>query len=149
LEQTIGRAVPRGQAGATALLLIDLDGFKEVNDTYVHEVGNVVLQTFADSLIRSVRTTDTAARLGGDEFVVLERQAVHALANGIHAVLAEMTSVQNRVANVSGSIGACLVSPDLKPIYTNIATLMRAADRSKALGKGRTVFAEGADFEPA
>jgi len=68
-------------------------------------------------------------------------------------VLAEMTSVQDRVVNVSASIGACLISPDLKPIYTDIAVLMRAADRAmyraKALGKGRTVFAEGADFEPS
>ncbi|MDP9158354.1 MAG: GGDEF domain-containing protein [Pseudomonadota bacterium] len=161
LEQTIGRAVTAistGQEGATALLLIDLDGFKEVNDTYGHEVGDVVLRTFADSLLRRVRTTDTVARLGGDEFVVLARHvtgshAVHTVANGIHAVLAEMTSVQDRVVNVSASIGACLISPDLKPIYTDIAVLMRAADRAmyraKALGKGRTVFAEGADFEPS
>ena len=159
LEQTIGRAmlaVSTGQEGATALLLIDLDGFKEVNDTHGHDVGDVVLQTFANSLIRRVRTTDTVARLGGDEFVVLARHvtgshAVQTVANGVHAVLAEMTSVQDRMVNVSASIGACLISPDSKPVYPDIAALMRAADRAmhraKALGKGQTVFAEGADFE--
>ena len=159
LEQTIGRAVmaiSTGQEGATALLLIDLDGFKEVNDTYGHEVGDVVLQTFAALLARRVRTTDTVARLGGDEFVVLARHvtgnhAVQTVANGVHAVLAEMTSVQDRAVNVSASIGACLISPDLSPGYRDIAALMRAADRAmyraKALGKGQTVFAESADFE--
>lgn len=159
LEQTIGRAVSAistGQEGATALLLIDLDGFKEVNDTYGHAVGDVVLRTFADLLTRRVRNTDTVARLGGDEFVVLARHvtgssAVQTVANGVHAVLAEMTLVQDRMVNVSASIGACLISRELKPIYTDIAALMRAADRAmyraKALGKGRTVFAEGEDFE--
>ena len=53
--------------------------------------------------------------------------------------------------NVSASIGACLISPDLSPGYTDIATLMRAADRAmyraKARGKGQTVFADSADFE--
>ena len=159
LEQTIGRAVmaiSTGQEGATALLLIDLDGFKEVNDTYGHEVGDILLQTFAALLVRRVRTTDTVARLGGDEFVVLARHvtgagAVQTVANSVHAVLAEMTSVQDRVVKVSASIGACLISPDLTPGYTDIAVLMRAADRAmyraKALGKGQTVFAESADFD--
>ena len=159
LEQTIGRAVTAistGQEGATALLLIDLDGFKEVNDTYGHEVGDVVLQTFAALLAGRVRITDTVARLGGDEFVVLARHvtgshAVQTVANGVHAVLAEMTSVQDRVVNVSASIGACLISPDLSPGYRDIAVLMRAADRAmyraKGLGKGQTEFAQGADFE--
>lgn len=159
LEQNIGRAVTAistGQEGATALLLIDLDGFKEVNDTYGHAIGDVVLRTFAELLTRRVRTTDTVARLGGDEFVVLARHvtgssAVQTVANGVHAVLAEMTHVQDRMVNVSASIGACLISRELKPLYTDIAALMRAADRAmyraKALGKGRTVFAEGEDFD--
>jgi diguanylate cyclase (GGDEF)-like protein len=161
LEQTIGRAVSAisaGQESATALLLIDLDGFKEVNDTYGHAVGDVVLQTFAESLSRGVRQTDTVARLGGDEFVVLARHvtgssAVQTVANGIHAMLAEMTLVQDRMVNVSASIGACLISPELKPVHTESAALMRAADRAmyraKALGKGRTVFADRTDFDPA
>jgi diguanylate cyclase len=117
----------------------------------------VVLQTFADSLSRRVRQTDTVARLGGDEFVVLARHvtgssAVQTVANSIHAMLAEMTLVEDQMVNVSASIGACLISPELKAVHTDSAALMRAADRAmyraKALGKGRTVFADSTDFEP-
>ena len=54
-----------------AVLYIDLDGFKPVNDTYGHQAGDLLLKVFAQRLHEAVRTADTAARLGGDEFAVL------------------------------------------------------------------------------
>ncbi len=67
-------AAAAADAESTTLLLIDLDGFKEVNDTYGHAVGDMLLQSFAHLLARGMRNAYTIARLGGNEFVVLGAQ---------------------------------------------------------------------------
>lgn len=161
LEQIVDRAMFASAAAsdgdaATALLLIDLDGFKEVNDTYGHAVGDMLLQSFAHALAKRMRKTDTTARLGGDEFVVLahqvrDRAAVLAVADSIHSVLGAITSVQERPVSVSASIGACLLSSATAGHQTGMTAVLRAADRAmyraKSLGEGKTVFAETRDFE--
>ncbi|MDR5829799.1 GGDEF domain-containing protein [Caballeronia sp. LP006] len=159
LEQTVNRAMSAPEAAdanTSALLLIDLDGFKGVNDTYGHAVGDVLLQSFAQLLARRMRKTDTIARLGGDEFVVLarnmrDRSAVLTLTDGIHSALADLTLVQERPVSVSASIGACLLSSAAEAHDADITAVLRAADRAmyraKSLGEGKTVFAEARDFE--
>jgi diguanylate cyclase (GGDEF)-like protein len=156
LQESIDHAMSTSTRGRSdpeisALMLIDLNGFKEVNDTYGHAVGDVLLQTFAGLLELRMRATDTVARLGGDEFVVLVRHVenkdeVLAIAEGIHSVLASMTSIQGQSVKVSASIGACMLSE-----RSNIGALMHAADeamyQAKALGLGRTVFSDEMIFD--
>ncbi|MGH8569532.1 MAG: diguanylate cyclase domain-containing protein, partial [Gammaproteobacteria bacterium] len=75
LEQTLARA--QREEGRCAVLFFDLDGFKVINDTLGHSSGDLLLQTIAARLKRSLRSNDTAARLGGDEFVILLEHIAH------------------------------------------------------------------------
>ena len=155
LEDIVHRTMSASEPD-TVLLLIDLDGFKDVNDTYGHAVGDMLLQQFAQLLARRVRKSDTIARLGGDEFVVLarevrDRSAVLTVTEGIHTALASITSVQERPVSVSASIGACMLSSASRTHHADMTAVLRAADRAmyraKSLGVGKTVFAEARDFE--
>ena len=98
------------------LLMVDLDGFKEVNDTLGHQAGDQVLCEVANRISRTVRQTDTVARLGGDEFIVLLpdlRQASEAetIAAKIVAAIAEPIDVGSATVPVSASVGVC-TSPE-------------------------------------
>lgn len=79
----LNRAIARGERyGETAvLLLIDLDGFKAINDTFGHPAGDFVLEIVADTLRKSTRKVDDAARLGGDEFAVILNNVPASLAD--------------------------------------------------------------------
>jgi diguanylate cyclase (GGDEF)-like protein len=160
LEQAIGRtlATRSAEAGQTALLLIDLDGFKEVNDTYGHAVGDELLRSFAIALVSRMRRGDTLARLGGDEFVVLahhvyDKQGALAIADSIHAILSNVRTVGGHPVTVSGSIGVCMLAERTEVNPLDARTLMRAADsamyRAKTRGNGRTAFADTAEMQPA
>ena len=72
-EMAIANAIARAERGlgTPSVVVVDLDGFKPVNDVYGHGVGDAVLRSVADRLTRTARTVDTVARIGGDEFVVL------------------------------------------------------------------------------
>jgi diguanylate cyclase (GGDEF)-like protein len=159
LEQAIGRTlVTRGaQAGQTALLLIDLDGFKEVNDSHGHAAGDELLRSFATALESRMRRGDTLARLGGDEFVVLahqvyDKQGALAIADSIHAILGNVRTVGGHSVAVSGSIGVCMLAEGTVVAPLDSRTLMRAADsamyRAKTRGKGQTAFADAAEMQP-
>ncbi len=107
--------VQRG-AGRCALLAIDLDGFKAVNDTYGHAVGDEVLREVGARLQNSIRLTDAAVRRGGDEFGVLlagvsDSVAAETLAKRILADLCEPIETDKGMIRVGASIGVIMIEP--------------------------------------
>ncbi|WP_085683216.1 MULTISPECIES: bifunctional diguanylate cyclase/phosphodiesterase [unclassified Pseudomonas] len=100
----------REQAGFMALLYVDLDRFKQVNDTFGHAVGDMLLQAVANRLKGCVRETDTVARIGGDEFVVL-LHSIHAandadsVADKIRQVLVQPMRLEGHNLHIEPSIG--------------------------------------------
>jgi diguanylate cyclase (GGDEF)-like protein len=114
IEQALG-SVERG-GGMAALLLIDLDRFKEVNDTLGHDHGDELLEEVARRLQEAVRRDDTLARLGGDEFAVLlasvpNRGAVVELAGRLQDVLARPFALRGVVVVLEASVGIA-ICPD-------------------------------------
>lgn len=111
------------------VLFIDLDGFKQINDTHGHHVGDAVLTEVARRLVRNVRETDSVARLGGDEFVVLldkvgGREDCVTAASNIERALREESSFYGLPVEIRASIGHALYPDDGE----DEDALVRAAD---------------------
>ncbi|NBE96048.1 EAL domain-containing protein [Nonomuraea sp. KC401] len=122
------------------LFLLDLDRFKEVNDTMGHPVGDRLLQMVAHRLTHSVRPGDVVARLGGDEFAVLlpsirDTHAAREVAARLRAALTEPVRLEGMTFDVDGSVGIALY-PDHAPDFE---LLLQRADVAMYLAKeGRT-----------
>ena len=111
LGDRLGQAIRRAEGGPLppAVLMLDLDEFKYVNDSLGHGVGDEVLRTVARRLQSSVRKTDTVSRLGGDEFAVVVHEATESMtltiARRILKLLAEPMTVENHRLSMGASIG--------------------------------------------
>jgi diguanylate cyclase (GGDEF)-like protein len=126
-EQAVEVAGATG--GTMALLLLDLDGFKQVNDTVGHHAGDELLRSVGRRLLGTVRDDDLVARLGGDEFAILltrnpDEQRAVAIAERIHERLREPHPIDGRQVLVGASVGVALFPGD----SVDIESLMRAAD---------------------
>jgi diguanylate cyclase (GGDEF)-like protein len=140
LAGALTRASATGQK--LALLFVDLDNFKSINDTLGHNFGDRVLQLVAERLRTAAGTRTVLARLGGDEFTVLiedvkSHEEVMERANEIVTALQQPLSIKGRVLSTSASVGASLF-----PEHASDAdALLRAADvalfRAKELGRNR------------
>jgi diguanylate cyclase (GGDEF)-like protein len=134
------------QSNALALLFIDLDGFKLINDQYGHEVGDQVLKQVATRLQESVRQSDLVGRLGGDEFVVLltdnpDHHQAGMIANKVIGRLSEPYIFKGVEAWLSASIGIARFpehSRNLQALFASADTAMYAAKRA---GRSQYQFA--------
>jgi diguanylate cyclase (GGDEF)-like protein/PAS domain S-box-containing protein len=121
--------------GPGALLLIDLDGFKAVNDAHGHAAGDELLELIAQRLVDSVRVTDLVGRLGGDEFAihqpdVVDAAHVVALGERVRAALAAPFRISAGVVSVSGSVGVAMLDGSV-----TLARALAAADAASYAAK--------------
>ena len=139
VEQAVARA--RRQPRQIAVLFLDLDGFKSVNDRFGHAAGDDLLNTVAERLLGCVREGDSVARLGGDEFAVLFEEAgrpedVQMLSKRLLDALRSEIVIAGHDVVVGTSIGVAIAAAG-----DDAAALLRNADmamyRAKALGKNR------------
>jgi len=148
-NERLERAVTgrKGPGERTALLFVDLNGFKAINDRFGHHVGDGVLRALAERMHGVVRAGYTAARLGGDEFaVILERVAeaadVSAIAQRLHSTLAQPLEIEDRRLVVEASIGISLGDDPLELLKQADAAMYRA---KASPGVGFAFFDPGLD----
>lgn len=140
-------AVARRGGKKAAVMFIDLDGFKDVNDTRGHDAGDKVLQSVADRLVRLVRKADTVARLGGDEFVVLLHEvgsaddAANVARKVLESVGAEIPLGHTGAARVGASIGISIWPDNGASVDDVLMAADMAMYQSKQKGKNRFTMA--------
>lgn len=125
-----------------ALMFLDLDYFKEVNDTLGHDVGDQLLIEAAKRLKSCIRESDVVARLGGDEFTVVlsaieDHKGVDKVAGNILSRLSEPFNLGNETAYISGSIGITLYPDDASTIDSLLKHADQAMYAAKDLGRNR------------
>jgi diguanylate cyclase (GGDEF)-like protein len=137
-------AVPHHADQLSALLFVDLDQFKQVNDTLGHPCGDQLLCAVADRLREMLRPEDFVARFGGDEFVVFQQniksnEDAAGLARRIVEHLSERYKIDNHLVEIGASVGIAMTSPGV-----SADTLLKNADmalyRAKADGRGTFCF---------
>jgi diguanylate cyclase (GGDEF)-like protein len=135
-EDRLSAAIQQSQLNntRTALLMVDLDGFKLINDTHGHDVGDELLRHIAHNLRGAIRVPDTLARLGGDEFMIIATDLpsdqpadliARTSATRISHALRKAVSINGNALNVTGSIGVAVYPDDT----TDEVLLRRLADQ--------------------
>jgi diguanylate cyclase (GGDEF)-like protein/PAS domain S-box-containing protein len=147
VNQAIGLSSRHGTKGA--VLFLDLDGFKHINDSLGHPAGDKLLQSIAGRLVECLRASDTVSRQGGDEFVVLLSEVEHAedaaiLARRILQAVSEAHFIENHDLHITTSIGVSVYPDDGLDAETIIKNADTAMYQAKENGRHGYQF-----FEPA
>ncbi|HEX8169961.1 MAG TPA: diguanylate cyclase [Thermoanaerobaculia bacterium] len=153
LQQALSREVQHLTRGAesSAVLVVDLDDFKQINDSLGHAAGDVVLKEVGRRLRTSVRGIDFAGRVGGDEFMLLLPETnpseVSRVAERIRLAVATAT-IQHSTGPITltASIAAMLLTADLPAVDQLLSRAHLLLDRAKRQGKNRVVF-QSSEFE--
>ena len=143
LRHSIGQAQRHGRR--LAVLFIDLDRFKEINDTLGHAVGDELLVAATRRMLAHLRTGDTLARLGGDEFVCIVEDVKDAREAGVVAdklieLLSHPFEILEHELFVSGSVGICVHPDDGADVDTLVRNADTAMYEAKAHGRGRSHY---------
>lgn len=134
LQSALERAAQNGKR--LGLLMVDLDGFKAVNDELGHRAGDKLLRMVAERLRVCVRLTDAVARVGGDEFIVLLPDLRHpaeaaSIARKIVSAIAAPFAIDHAIASVTASVGAVISSPG----GSNLEAMLQCADQAMYAAK--------------
>jgi len=141
LSSSIAHA--RRNKSTMAVMYLDLDGFKEINDTLGHDAGDMLLRMVADRLAAAVRQEDTVARMGGDEFVIGLWELNHAegvakLVTKVIQAVSQPYRIQDREVRITASVGV-----GIYPLHGDeVETLMKSADLAlyEAKRTGKNVY---------
>ena len=131
-----------------ALLYLDLDKFKQINDNFGHNIGDELLQEAAKRLQQAIRQTDTAARFGGDEFVILLEQVTSEatamqLAENIRLALCQPYQIENRQLSINPSIGVAVYPQHGRVQKELVLNADEAMYLAKKAGGNRVVLSDG------
>lgn len=151
LDREVSRLQRHNRCGA--LLFIDIDKFKTINDSLGHDIGDVILKTFASRTLSAIRKEDTVARYGGDEFIILlsdlshkESQAIEYsinVAEKLHNLMKTPIKIENHTLNITLSIGIASISTKDKNVDQIIKNADVAMYEAKTSGRNTTyVFKE-------
>ena len=144
LSNNLRNLAIRNQVKLTVIFL-DLDYFKQVNDDYGHNVGDLVLIEVASILHKSIRNNDVVGRLGGDEFIAClydsgDKASIELLTKKLNSAIANITEIHGHPINISASIGAVTTQ---NPDSIHLDEMIKRADRLmykvKNSGKGKTL----------
>lgn len=143
IKQTIARAKRNGTE--FAVLFVDLDRFKTVNDSLGHHIGDLLIQEAASRLKASVRETDTVARVGGDEFMVVltdgvQRDSVEAIASRMVDAISAVFLINGREIRISLSVGITLFPQDGQNIHELMVRSDAAMYYAKSAGRNNFQF---------